>query len=136
MHFNIPSSWFLLNAIRMIQPPTRNTRNSKCTHRKLQNFLLLMPTLLLWQNRSSSLNTSSPNCDLVSLTNTSSLSHKWSAGRLKDNTLPDFSITRCQPILYGPTFSTWFPFSHRSPAPRRTSTHMHSVSLAHCSAYS
>lgn len=80
--------------------------------------------------------TSSPNCDLVSLTNTSSLSHKWSAGRLKDNTLPDFSITRCQPILYGPTFSTWFPFSHRSPAPRRTSTHMHSVSLAHCSAYS
>lgn len=48
LHFNILSSWFLLNAIRMIQPPTRNTRNSKCTHRNLQNFLLLVPTPLLW----------------------------------------------------------------------------------------
>lgn len=40
LHFNILSSWFLLNAIRMIQPPTRNTSNSKCTQRNLQNFLL------------------------------------------------------------------------------------------------
>lgn len=80
--------------------------------------------------------TSSPKCDRVSLTNTSSVSHKWNAGRLKGNTLSDFSITWCQPIIYMFTLSTSFLFSPCSPTPRRTSIHMHSVSLVRCSAYS
>lgn len=136
MHFNIPSSWFLLNAIRMIQPPTRNTRNSKCTHRNLQNFFLLMPTLLVWQSEILHWITSSPKCDLVSLTNTSSLSHKWNSGRLKSNTLPDLSIPWRQSSICMPTSPASFSFSHFSSAPWRISIHMHSVSPVCCSTYS
>lgn len=77
LHFNILSSWFLLNTIRMIQPPTRNTSNSKCTHRNLQNFLLLMPTPLLWQSQSPLLNYQFYYMWPFPLWNTSTLGKKW-----------------------------------------------------------
>lgn len=80
--------------------------------------------------------TSSPKCDLVSLTTTSSLSHKWNAGRLKGDILPDSSIPWRQPFLCMPTSSTSFSFSHCSVTPWRTSIHMHSVSPVCCSPYS
>lgn len=73
----------------MIQPPTRNTSHGKCTHRNLQNFLLLMPTPLLWQSLFFWI-TSFTKYDLVLLTNTSSLSNKCNF-RLRGNILPDSS---------------------------------------------